>query len=171
MATFSVWKFDSADGAQNSLATLESLQRQELIRIHDAALVTWPSGSKKPKTKQLHDMKSSGALGGAFWGMLFGLIFFVPLLGLAIGAATGALAGSFSDVGIDDGFIRQVRDDVTPGTSALFLLTSDAVIDKVKDEFTGSAGRVELIHTNLSDEQEAALRHAFSEEDEVVAAR
>ena len=114
-------------------------------------------------------MTTSGALGGAFWGMLFGLIFFVPLLGLAVGAATGALAGSLTDVGIDDGFIKQVRDEVTPGTSALFLLTSDAVQDKVKDALSGQMGRVELIHTNLSNEQESKLRDAFADEDVVSA--
>jgi uncharacterized membrane protein len=167
MATFSVWKFDSAGGAQNTLKTLERLQKEELIRVHDAAVVTWPEGRRKPKTEQLHSMTSSGALGGAFWGMLFGLIFFVPLLGLAVGAATGALAGSLTDVGIDDGFINQVREQVTPGTSALFLLTSDAVQDKVKDALAGQTGHVELIHTNLSNEQESKLREAFAEDDVV----
>ena len=77
-------------------------------------------------------------MGGAFWGLLFGLIFFVPLLGAAIGAASGALSGSLRDVGIDDSFINRVRDRVTPGTSALFLMSSDAVVDKVKDAFAGA---------------------------------
>jgi len=89
------------------------------------------------------------------------LIFFVPLLGMAIGAAMGALSGSMSDVGIDDGFINGVRDQVTPGTSALFLMSSDAVMDKVKDAFDGQ--HVELIQTNLDDAQEAKLREVFAE--------
>ena len=72
---------------------------------------------------------SGAILGGAFWGLLFGLIFLVPLLGAAVGAATGAFAGTLTDVGIDDGFIKEVRKTVTPGTSALFLMTSDAGID------------------------------------------
>ena len=95
--------------------------------------------------------------------MLFGLIFFVPLLGAAIGAATGALAGSLGDVGIDDSFINRVRDEVTPGTSALFVMSSDAVMDKVRDAFAGS--QPELIFTNLSDEQESAIREVFAEQD------
>jgi hypothetical protein len=61
-----------------------------------------------------------------WWGLLFGLLFFVPLLGAALGAGFGALAGSLSDAGIDDEFIKSVREEVEPGTSALFLLTSDA---------------------------------------------
>jgi uncharacterized membrane protein len=126
-------------------------------------VVSWEAGKKKPKTRQMHDMKAGGALGGGFWGLLFGLIFFVPLLGLAIGAAAGALFGSMANVGISDSFIKDVRERVTPGTSALFLLSSDAVIDRVRDEF--SAGDAELIRTNLSDEQEARLREAFAQED------
>ena len=168
MATFTVWKFDSADGADNVLGTLEQLQKEELIQIHDAAIVTYPEGARKPKTKQLHSLVGSGALGGAFWGLLFGLIFFIPLLGLAIGAATGALAGSLTDVGIDDGFIKRVRDEVTPGTSALFLMTSDAVQDKVREALAPYTAGAELIHTNLSNEQEQQLREAFSEEDVVA---
>src|SRR5207237_846304 len=104
-------------------------------------------------------LTGAGTLGGGFWGLLFGLIFFVPLLGLAVGAAMGALAGSMSDVGIDDAFIKQVRDNVTPGTSALFVMTSNAVVDKVLDEFKETGAT--LLSTNLSHEQEAKLREAF----------
>ena len=67
------------------------------------------------------------------------------------------------DVGITDSFIEDVREKVTPGTSALFALTSDAVRDKVAAEFRGT--EAELIRTNLSDEQEAKLREAFAVED------
>ena len=64
--------------------------------------------------------------------MLFGLLFLVPLLGAAIGAAAGALSGSLVDVGIDDKFIDGVKQQVTPGTSALFVLTSGAVPDRMR---------------------------------------
>jgi uncharacterized membrane protein len=161
MATLTVWKFDSPDGAEKALELLQRLQKQSLITVNDAATVTWPVGRKKPKTQQLHSLAGAGALGGSFWGLLFGLIFFVPLLGLAVGAAMGALAGSMSDVGIDDEFIRGVRDNVTPGTSALFVMTSNAVEDKVLEQFRGSGAS--LLSTNLSNEQEARLREAFAE--------
>lgn len=161
MATLSVLKFDTPDGAEQMLGTLESLQKQELIQIQDAAIVTWPADKKKPKTKQLHSMAGVGALGGAFWGMLFGLLFFIPFLGLAIGAAMGALAGHFSDYGIDDKFINSVKDKVTPGTSALFLLTDGAVQDKVVAAVKGI--KFEIIQTNLTKEQEDKLRAELGE--------
>jgi uncharacterized membrane protein len=161
MATLTVWKFDSAGGAGNALALLERMQKEELVQINDAAYVTWPEGKKKPKTEQLRNLAGAGALGGSFWGLLFGLIFFVPLLGMAVGAAMGALSGSMADVGIDDDFIREVRGNVTPGTSALFLMTSNAVVDKVIDEFKNSGAT--LLSTNLSQEQEDKLREVFAE--------
>lgn len=163
MATLTAWKFDTPYGADQALTKLEQLSKQMLINLHDAAVVSWEPGRKKPHTHEMHDTTASGALGGAFWGMLFGLIFFVPFLGLAVGAASGALFGSMRDVGISDGFIREVRDKITPGTSALFVLTSGAVTDKVAAEFRGI--ETELISTNLSDEQEAQLRDAFGLEE------
>ena len=161
VATLTVWKFDDAGAAEKAVATLESLAKQQMINLEDAATVSWPAGAKKPKTRQLRSMTAAGALGGSFWGLLFGLIFFVPLLGLAVGAAMGALGGSMSDVGIDDDFIKRARNEITPGTSALFLMSSDAVIDKVRDAFSGQ--RAELVSTNLSNDQERNLREVFSE--------
>lgn len=163
MATLTVWKFPSANGAEQAVGTLGQLQRQELIKIHDAAIVEWPEGKKKPKTRQLQNLAGAGAMGGAFWGFLFGILFFVPLLGMAVGAAMGAMSGSLADVGIDDSFINQVRSKVTPGTSALFVMTSDAVVDKVSDAFKGTD--MELLQTNLSGDQEQQLRGAFAHEE------
>jgi uncharacterized membrane protein len=162
MATLTVWKFETETGADEAIGTIQDLVRQELIKIRDAATVSWPEGKKKPKTRQLNNLTTGGALGGAFWGLLFGMLFFVPLLGAAVGAAVGASSGMLADAGIDDDFIKRVRDEVTPGTSALFLLSSDAVLDRVKEAFANH--QTELIHTNLSQEDEDALRAAFADD-------
>jgi uncharacterized membrane protein len=155
-------KFETPDGAEQALTTIQDLARQHLITLLDAAVVTWPTGKKKPKTRQLHDLAAHGALGGAFWGILFGILFFVPLLGMAMGAAMGALMGSLRDVGINDQFIKDCRDKITEGTSALFLMTTDATEDKVIDAM--KQHKFEILSTNLSKEQEDALRAAFEEE-------
>jgi uncharacterized membrane protein len=162
MTTLTVLKFDTTDGAEKSLDLIKNLTRQQLITLHDAAIVTWPAGKNKPKTQQLTSMAGLGAMQGAFWGMLFGLLFFVPFLGMAVGAAMGALTGAFADVGIDDNFIKSILDQVTEGTSALFLMTSGAVEDKVADALKGI--RFELIASNLTKEQEDKLRAVFAEE-------
>jgi uncharacterized membrane protein len=162
MSTLTVWRFDTTDGAEQASAIVRDLARAEILVLEDAATVVWEPGRKKPRTHQLSSTTGAGALGGGFWGLLFGLIFFVPLLGAAIGAATGALAGSLTDVGIDDGFINRVRDQVTPGTSALFLMTSSAAVDRVHEAFADGP-LAELIFTNLTPEQEAALREVFAD--------
>jgi len=162
MATLSVLKFPMADGAQKMESTLLDLQKQHLIEVQDAAIVTWPQGKQKPQTQQLHSLIGQGALMGAFWGMLFGLIFFIPFFGLAVGAAMGALMGKFNDYGIDDNFIKQTRKQVTEGTSALFLLTSGAIVDKVVEAMKDQT--FEILSTSLPKEKEAALRAAFGAE-------
>ncbi|UBF30015.1 DUF1269 domain-containing protein (plasmid) [Kovacikia minuta CCNUW1] len=163
MATLTVWKFHTAEGAAKALSKLEGLQKQQLIQVLDAAIVSWPQGSKRPKTKQAVDMVAAGALGGVFWGLLFGLIFFAPLLGAVVGATAGAISGSFTDYGINDNFIKDVQSKVTEGTSALFLMTGQVTLDKVEAAFT-SEERGELIQSNLSAEQEAKLREDFGAE-------
>ena len=103
-----------------------------------------------------------GALSGAFWGLLFGILFFIPLVGLVAGAALGALVGSMNHMGIDEGFIKSIRSKVTEGTSALFLMTSDAVEDMVVEAMKQS--KFEVSATNLSKEEESKLHAAFAEE-------
>ena len=161
MSTITVYKFDTPDGAGQMLNLIEDLGKQQLVSLEDAAIVTWAEGSKKPKTKHLDNLTGAGALGGAFWGMLFGLLFFMPFMGLAVGAAIGGLVGHFSNYGIDKDFIKKVSDQVTEGTSALFLMTSSAVIDKVSDAVKKSGLKFTIISTNLTDKQEAQLREDF----------
>ncbi len=161
-AALTVTKFKTPEGAEGMLEAIKDMQTRSLITLIDAAIVTWPEGKKKPRTRQLYNLTGAGTVNGAFWGMLFGILFFVPLFGVAIGAAMGALSGSLADIGIDDNFIKRVRSEVTEGTSALFLLTTNAVEDRVIDEL--KAFDFELVSSNLSQEEENRLRVAFGEE-------
>ncbi len=164
MATLAVLKFDTPTGAQQTLQIIQQLGKQELVTLQDAAIVTWPADKKKPKTEQLHSLGGFGALNGAFWGFLFGLLFFIPILGMAIGAAMGALTGKFTDIGISDDFIKQVRSEVTPGTSALFLMIAQSTPDKFLEGLK-AAPKFEIISTNLTAEQEEQLKAAFATEE------
>lgn len=161
MATMTVLEFTEADGASKMANALKDLQQRRLITVLDAAIVSWPAGAKRPKTEQLHNLAAAGAMSGAFWGFLFGLIFLVPLLGAAVGAGLGALSGSLRDVGIDDNFIRKVREDVTEGTSALFLLSADEVPDRLADELRDQGLSFKLVTSNLTNDQETRLREVF----------
>ncbi|MDX6326168.1 MAG: hypothetical protein QOK15_2522 [Nocardioidaceae bacterium] len=160
MSTLTVWKFDTTYGAEHGGQTLRDLSGPERESLHDAARVTWVRGTNAPTTHPMSELASDEALGGAFWGLFFGLIFFSPLIGAAVGSAHGALSGSLGDFGIDDTFVNRVRDTVTPGTSALFVLGSDTVVDQVRDALRGDPP-VKVLVTNLSRSQEGALREVF----------
>jgi uncharacterized membrane protein len=156
-----VLKFETADGAEKGLELARNLQKQELLQLLDVAIVTWPTGAKKPKTRHAGDLTAAGAFDGAFWGFLFGLIFFVPFFGAALGAAMGAIGGHFAEYGIGKEFIEQVRSKVTEGSSALFLLLGQVTADRVVEAFK-SAPKFEVIASNLSNQQEERLKAAFA---------
>jgi uncharacterized membrane protein len=160
-ASLTVWRFPIADGADSAERTLTNVAKEHLITVVDAATVSWPADRKRPLTRQVASMTGAGALSGSFWGLLFGVLFFAPVLGVAVGAAAGALTGSMRDVGIDDDFIAAVRREVTPGTSALFLLSSDARIDALRDAFATHGPQ--LIHTDLDPAEEVRLRDLFAD--------
>ncbi|TDT17977.1 putative membrane protein [Ilumatobacter fluminis] len=162
MATLTVWKFDHPDTAATLRVRVLDLERDGGIDVHDAVVVSWPDGASKPRTDQMDTGSGWATAGGAFWGLLIGAIFFLPLFGLAFGAGMGALSGSLRDFGIDDGFIETVRDRVTPGTSALFLLTSDADLDRVHGLLAGVAA--ELVATNLSEAEDHLLADLFRDD-------
>jgi uncharacterized membrane protein len=162
MSEMIVFAFDTPDGAAAMQAGLGDLQKQKLIELDDAAIVVRrPDG--KVKVKQAQNLVGAGAFGGAFWGMLIGLLFFMPWLGMAVGAISGALAGRFADVGIDDGFIKEVGATVQPNHSALFILVRSMTEDKVMGELQKYPAKI--LRTSLSNEDEAKLKAAFGAED------
>lgn len=160
MTTLTVWRFPSPRGADEAEYTLKELQKQDMIKVHDAVLLSWEYGADKPQSRQLRTT-GRAAKRGSLWGLVLGAAFTVPVVGLAAGAAVGAAAHKLRDAGIDEDFLTAVRDKVTPGTSALFLTSSDAVMDKVIEAF--SRQHMELISTNLTQEQEAALQQAIAD--------
>jgi uncharacterized membrane protein len=157
MSTLIAVGYDSAETANTVRDKLFQLQSQHLITLEDAVVVERDAGGKV----RLHQARSSvgaGALGGALWGGLIGLLFLMPFVGAAVGAATGAAAGSLADSGVDDTFMRQVGEELTPGRAALFVLVVQATPEKVLPEVARYGGHI--ISTSLSPEAEASLREA-----------
>nr|WP_231751357.1 DUF1269 domain-containing protein [Halogeometricum sp. CBA1124] len=162
MSSLVVLAFDTMDGAENMREKMYQLQRRELITIDDAAIAVRKENGQV-KVKQAYSLVGAGALGGSFWGLLIGVIFWMPWLGMAVGAVTGALGGKFTDIGIDDSFIKEVANTVEPGDSALFLLARDAQMERIEQEL--SDYEFEILETNLSPEDEDRLREAFAAEE------
>jgi uncharacterized membrane protein len=141
--------------AAEVLATLKRLQHEYLIDLEDSCVVT-KDAQGKIKLHQSVNLTATGALSGAFWGSLVGLLFFFPLGGAAIGAAAGALTGALSDYGIDDQFIRSLSEQMTPGSSAIFMLVRKVTTDKVEPELAKFGGKI--LYTSVSKEAEAKFQ-------------
>jgi uncharacterized membrane protein len=158
MADLVVLAFANEEGAGELRDRLLKRQEQRLIPLADAAVVVRRQDGTV-KVKQLHNLVGAGAFGGAFWGMLIGVIFWVPWLGLAAGAAIGALHHKFTDIGVDQDFIKQVSETIEPGHSALFLLVSGAIEGELARVLETADAKV--LQTSLSQEDEAKLRQLF----------
>jgi uncharacterized membrane protein len=159
MTTFTVWKFEAADGAEKAESTLQSAASEGLVTIVDHAVLSWPEGAEKPELKHGHDSGKRGAGWGALWGVLGGALFAVPVVGLAVGAGIGALAKSTDGTGITKEDMERIRTEVTPGTSALFLVTENADMDRLGERFRGRDSK--LISTNLTDAEREVLLETF----------
>jgi uncharacterized membrane protein len=158
MSELVVIGFDNEHTAFEMRAELVKLQKEYLIDMEDVVVVT-KDDEGKVKLHQAVNLTAAGAVGGGFWGMLIGMIFLTPLVGAAVGAGAGAISGKFSDIGIDDKFIKGLGEAITPGTSALFVLVRKATPDKVLEELKGFKGQV--LKTSLTADKEEALREVL----------
>jgi uncharacterized membrane protein len=161
MADLVAVAFDDETTAFELRAELAKLQKEYLIEMEDVVVVTRDEDGNI-KLNQAANMTAVGAAGGGFWGMLIGIIFLNPLFGAAAGAGAGALAGYFSDIGIDDKFMKQLAESLPKGGSALFTLVKKATGDKVLERLEPFRGKGRVLQTSLSKDSEEALREALS---------
>ena len=162
MHALTIWRFDGPDAAATVLPTLAEGVQTGRVEVDDVALVSWPPGHRKPSTRSLGALAGPGALWGGFWGMLMGLVFLTPLAGPTFGAAAGAVAGTLSDFGVEDDFVKRARDTVTPGTSALFVISCDRGVDQMTAALDGRD--FAMLRTDLTHEQARQLYAALGEE-------
>ncbi len=151
--------YDDMFKAEEVRLTLAKLQKEHLIELGDAAVVVKDTEGKV-QLKQAVNLTGMGAVSGGFWGLLIGTLFFMPLAGLAVGAATGAISGALTDIGVNDDFMRELAETMSPGTSALFILVRKFTPDKVLEEIAPYGGKV--LRTSLTKDQEAELQEVLS---------
>jgi uncharacterized membrane protein len=126
------WRFGGTEGADDAVLRLKQLAGQELIDVRDVAVLRWPHYASAPQVQEHVTDEGSKA---------------------------SSLAKKFSKAGIEGSMIESVKSDMTPGNSALVLLSTDAEIDTIAKAFEGHA--MELMRSDLSVKQEDLLRAAF----------
>lgn len=161
MSDLLVIAFDDEATGFELRAELVKMQKEYLLQLEDAVVVTRPSADDI-QLHQAMNLTAMGAIGGGFWGTLVGLLFLNPLIGAAVGAASGALAGKLTDYGINDDFMREVSNSLQPGGSAVFILLRQMTADKVLQRIKDFHLRGRVIQTSLSNEEEERLREALN---------
>lgn len=161
MSDLVVIGFENEHKAFEMRAELLKFQKEYLIDMEDVVVVTKDEKSKV-KLHQAVNLTATGAVGGTFWGMLIGIIFLNPLVGAAVGAGAGALSGKFSDIGINDKFMKELGENFTPGSSAIFILIRKVTPDKVLEGIKGFKGKV--LKTSLTVDKEEALQKVLDQE-------
>jgi uncharacterized membrane protein len=154
--------------AEQVLEELGKMRKAQLIDMDDAVYVT-KDAQGKVKLHQAVNIVGAGAgygaLWGGLWGLLLGALVLQPIAGAAIGAGvgagSGAIAGKLSDYGIDDNFVKQLAQTLTPNSSAIFVLVRRVTPDKVIPEVSKFGGKV--LQSSLSHEAETRLQQALEQ--------
>jgi uncharacterized membrane protein len=147
--------YDDKTTAIRAMDEVERLERDLIVQADAVAAIICDESGKFKTVTNAHAV-GAGATWGMFWGMLFGFLFFIPVLGMAVGAGLGAVMGKIEKSGIDSQFINQVREMLTPGTSALFMVIEKVTPDKAVDALSKYGGRV--LKTSLSEQATAELQ-------------
>jgi uncharacterized membrane protein len=155
MTTVTVWKFDDPDGAQRAVGRLGEATSEGLVTIVDHAVVTWPKDAARPEAEHSHGEAKGGAARGVLWGVLAGALLTVPVVGGVVGAVIGARRRRRGGSGISQADLDRIRTEVTPGTSALFLVTEEGDLDALGERLR--LANKTLLRTELTDADQATL--------------
>lgn len=127
------WRFKTTEGADDAVFKLKQLDTADLIDVQDVAVLRWPLHLTAP-TAQEH----------------------VTDEGSKVSSIISRLRGTGR---IDTMMIESVKGDMTPGTSAVVVLSTAAVVDTVAKAFQGEP--MELVRSDLSIPEQDRLRAAF----------
>ncbi len=157
MSNLVVVGFPKVEEAQEVRRELVDIQQEHLISLEDAVVVEHDAEGGV-HLRQSINLTTAGAVSGGFWGSLIGLLFLNPLLGAAVGAGMGAASGALTDLGINDGFLKEVGESLPRGSAALCLLVRESTPDRVVERLRRHAPHAKLLRTSLSHTDENRLR-------------
>ena len=159
-----VLSFDSRLAADEALTAALRLQSEGKILIEDAVFVTKGQDGKAHVRETTDPSIGQSALGGAFWGLLFGILFMVPFAGLAIGAGSAALVAKIRDTGVNDDFIKTVKQNIEAGKTNLILLATRGNEEAVRAELQRFAGLATVAYSTLPEETITEVKEALKQE-------
>ncbi len=160
-----VISFDDALRAQEFLLAAAGLQKRDEIQIHDAVLIRRESDGTSHVRETTDLTPGQAGAGAGVWGLLLGTLFGGPIGGLVVGAASaggGALYAKLVDTGVKDATIKELRQAVPPGRTAVALLVSHISVADLQRELTRFPN-AQLVETDLPPAAVSAVQEALSE--------
>jgi uncharacterized membrane protein len=154
MSNLIVVTFDNVHEAAELRSALREVEAAEHLSLDDSAILVKDEDGKIDVTDEMHRGRN-GIL-----GLLIASVFF-PAAGLIAVTVAVARAARGADAGIDPEFIKDVIEDLGPGTSALFLLVREADPDYALAVLKRYKGKV--YHTSFPADAEMRIREAMSE--------
>ena len=157
-----VLRFDGKSQAENMLSIFNEMQDRGIVTLEDSVIASRGPGDNI-EIKQTQSVTGKYTIRGSGIGLLAGLLLGGPIGGLVGGTVVGAVAGAMKDVGMDDKFIKETSEMLTPGSSALFLMGRADDPEKFLEELKPFKALVAT--TSLSAEQEIRLKKTLAEEE------
>ncbi|NTU85418.1 MAG: DUF1269 domain-containing protein [Chloroflexales bacterium] len=157
MSELIVVTFDSPEQAQAAREAIRRIQRDGLMVVEDAAVVSKDAGGKLHIKNEGERSMKVGAGVGSMVGLLFS--FALPGLGLAIGAAGGALIAKLLDRGVEKQFVKDTAEQLQPGASAIFLVVNQYHPAAIREAFEPYSGQI--AQTTLDPDLAEQLRIAL----------
>jgi uncharacterized membrane protein len=157
MSQLVVLSFERAEEAGEALRSIRQVERAGQLQLEDTAIVTKDADGKVRVNNEVSGATETGAVIGAILGPM--LMFLFPIAGIAIGAGAGALVGRLFNTGVDGKFVKEVKEQLTPGTSALFLVIKGGNPEAGVAALRPYQGQV--LQTTLDPDLEAEVRRAL----------
>jgi uncharacterized membrane protein len=150
--------FDRLEDARTAMRTIRQLEREGLVQLEDSAIVERAEDGKVRVKNELSGATEMGAAVGALIGAV--ITFFFPVVGMVVGGTVGALVGSMLRTGVEKDFVEEVKRQLSPGRSALFLVIRHADADALVAAMRPFKG--EVLQATLPSDVEEELREALA---------
>ena len=160
-----VISFDDPLRAQEFLIAAARLQNNDEIQLHDAVIIRREQDGTSHVRETTDVTPGRAGVGAGVWGLLLGTLFGGPIGGLVVGAASaggGALYAKLVDTGVKDATVKELREAVPPGRTALALLVSHVSVAALQRELARFPNAA-LVETDLPPAAVNAVQEALAE--------
>ena len=162
-----VANYEEEDAAGEALKKLKDIEVHSDLRFLDAAVIHRDDKNKIHIKETSDPGGGKGAAAGGTIGALIGVLAGPP--GIVIGGAVGALVGGVTAKSIDSGIpndrLEQLGEALSPGTSAVAVISEAAFVDMVARQLEKTGGSVSTTHMRADIPDQLAEENNEVEED------